>query len=119
MNKREKARRAKAFALAVEQTKHIPKYSAQSEPWQDRLALHQQSLSLVVDKTVHPIVKGDQEYWYRLDMRDKRRAQGGTHERLHQAAKGLSSIAPPNESLYRCLIGRGRWAHKWGCTYAG
>src|SRR3954471_12265322 len=112
MNKRERAKRTSAFARAVRDTEHMTQHRgmAQSTSAQDQLALWQESKSKVVDKRqTHPITKGDQEYFEKLDLRDKRYSQGGLQDRLRGAAfKRELVIAqwdryPVSEAMYRCF----------------
>lgn len=128
MRKRERERRKRKFALLVEQVdrsmKRMPSGRGISKPWQDELALWQGSKSQVRDDTLHPVVKGDHEYFEKLDLRAKRYSQGGTHERLRTAAIRRAVDDWPkkwkqDEWQHRAFIGRGNYAIKWGCTYAG
>ena len=129
MRKRERERKRKAFALLVAQVdksmKRMPTGREVSKAWQDELALWQQSNSNIKEHT-HPVVKGDHEYWEKQDLKVKRYSQGGTHERLRIAAAMNQAFAKEQvcdaerrRSLHQCFIGRGVFAIKWGCTYAG
>ena len=121
MRKRERERKRKAFALLVSQVdasmKRMPTGREPSKHWQDELALWQQSKNNIVEHT-HPVVKGDHEYWEKQDLRAKRYSQGGTHERLRIAALPKAETHH-DEAQHRAFIGRGNYAVKWGCTYAG
>ena len=88
MNKRERAKRAKQFAAAVESTKKLKQFNNAPTimAWEQELAHWQQSKSQVKDETTHPVVKGNHEYFEELDLRNRRYSQGGIHDRLRQAA---------------------------------